>query len=264
MAQPPEFVQPLGSIANYQKASSYAKELHSSVVLSEPDRVDATVLAMAEVTAIKIASLTPVAGIPNNDQANMQSVLDSIGELRTTIANMNVQMNVQMTNMNVQMANMSARITDMDARIANMDARITNMDARMTNMDARITNMDDRINTIDATLEDIKGLCHKNQAMAVRALNATRSNGMNYQYDQVPFPDGRMPTSVEMPVHGQVKFPHIKTVGDLVKLPVGTVNHYLEAYGIERVGDEAQRRWALGKCVGIHEKHLVIATLRAV
>ncbi len=31
MAQPPESVQPLGNIVNYQKASSYAKELHSSV-----------------------------------------------------------------------------------------------------------------------------------------------------------------------------------------------------------------------------------------
>ncbi|KAG9225595.1 hypothetical protein CCMSSC00406_0003098 [Pleurotus cornucopiae] len=132
MAQPPEFIQPLGSIVNYQKASSYAKNLHSSAVLSDPGRVDATVLATEEVTAIKIAGLTPVAGIPNNDQANMQGVLDSIAELNTTITNMN--------------------------------ALMTNMDTRITNMDARIINIDGRINTMDATLEDIKGLCNKNQA----------------------------------------------------------------------------------------------------
>ncbi|KAL4262668.1 hypothetical protein AB1N83_008680 [Pleurotus pulmonarius] len=226
MAQPPEFVQPLGNIVNYQKASSYARKLHSSVVLSEPDRVNATVLATAEVTAIKIAGLIPVDGIPNNDQANMQGVLDSIAELRTTITNMNAQMNAQMTNMNAQInaqmtnmnariANIDARVTDIDTRVTNLDARIANIDARVTDIDTRVTNLDARIDTIGDTLAVIKGLCNKNQVMAIQALNATRSNGMNYEYDEVPFPDGEMPTSVEIPVRGQAKFPHIQSVADL-------------------------------------------------
>ncbi|KDQ34186.1 hypothetical protein PLEOSDRAFT_1100115 [Pleurotus ostreatus PC15] len=170
---------------------SNAKELHSSAVLSDPDRVDATALATAEVTAIKIAGLTPVAGmsIPNNEQASMQGVLDSIAELNATINNMNAPM-------------------------ANMNARMTNMDAWMISM--------------DATLADIKGLCAKNQAV-----------------------------SLQVPGRGQAKYPHIKTVADLVQIPTVTLDHYLDAYGVERPGDETLRRWALGRCIGIHEDVLV-------
>lgn len=60
-----------------------------------------------------------------------------------------------------------------------------------------------------------------------------------------------------MPVRGQPKYPHIKTVADLVKIPTVTLNHYLVAYGVERPGDENLRRWALGRCIGIHGDVLV-------